>query len=206
VLEVLYCFISHKDVIDEDILRISNVCESLNIADYIIVCGGYSENKIVNNLLQLECLDSYEGLSDKIYKLFKFLTQNYKKQYDYYIKIDRLTSLIQPIDNGNIVGDYCGKLLRIKEGDREWHKNKCSKNSDWNNRLYEGPYVPWCKGGPGYFLSNKAAKIIGCNAPDLNYHIYEDLYVAETLLKFDIKGKNMPNLKKYLIDSDEGKL
>lgn len=207
--KVLYCFISHNDVIYEDILRISNVCESLNISDYFIVCGGHPENKIKNNLLQLQCLDSYEGFSDKIYNLFKFLTHEYGEQYDYYAKIDRLTSLIQKINPDIIKGDYCGSWVKVKDGydgNRWWHKNKCSKNSEWNNKPYPGKFIPWCRGGSGYFLSNKAAKIIGCNPPDLNYHIYEDLYVAETLLKFNINAKYIFNLQQYLIDPDEGKV
>lgn len=201
---ILHCFISHQAQINSDILRITKECKNHNISDYIIVCGGYSESYIDDHVLYLDCNDSYEGLPDKIYNLCKYLYNNYKL-YDFYAKLDRDIRIVQPISKTLELTDYCGALL-TKEGYRDWHFNKCSSTSDWNQKLYSGKYVPWCNGGKGYFLSTKALKIISDNPPDCNYHIYEDVYVANTLLDIgNIKAKNLHNLKNFFKDSIEKK-
>lgn len=202
---LLYCFISHNSVLQSDLDRISNACKTLSIKDYYIICGGFEYNSIEHHCLKLNCSDVYEGLSDKINQLFKFLTQEHTKQYQYYLKIDRLTSLIKCIDTNIIDGDYCGHVMGLnpyESGNRWWHKNKCSASSKWNDKPYTGFYVPWCRGGSGYILSHKAAKIIGCSPPNLDYDIYEDLYVAKTLLNANIKPKSINQLKNYLVDPD----
>lgn len=195
---ILYCFISHQSVLTEDLFKWNNVCYSNNISDYLIVVGGNKINNIENNILYLDCDDSYEGLSDKIHKLFLFLTTSYK-HYDFYAKLDRYIEFKKPVDSNIILQDYCG--YKHNHGCRNWHFGKCSENSIWNTKLYEGPFVPWCLGGNGYFLSNKSANIVACNPPDLSYHIYEDLYVAQSLLeKANIKPTHLTNLTDYFID------
>jgi hypothetical protein len=205
--DLLYCFISHESVLLEDISKWTNICNKYNILNYIIVCGNKKKNYRQDHVLFLSCDDTYEGLSDKIYTMFNFLIES-NMEYKFYAKIDRYINLLQPINLSILNSDYCGSCVKTKDGydgNRWWHKNKCSKHSQWNNKPYPGKFIPWCRGGSGYFLSNKAAKIIGCNPPDLNYHIYEDLYVAETLLRFKIQASHIFNLQNYLIDPDERK-
>lgn len=201
---LLYCFISHQSALAEDINKWTEVCQINQIQDYLIVCGGYKQNFIHNRILHLNCDDTYEGLSTKTHGLFKFLIDN-NIVFDYYAKIDRYIKLIKPVDNNLNLNDYCGSGVQIKKGSdgiRTYHFGKCSLNSEWNTKLYTGNFVPWCRGGRGYFLSNNAAKKIACHHPDMSYHIYEDLYVAETLLKYNIHPKNLSNLSDYLIDID----
>lgn len=195
---LLYCFISHQSALEQDINKWTRLCKKHNISDYLIVVGNSDTSYVHNNVLYLSCDDSYEGLSDKINKLFRFLISSYKK-YDFYAKIDRYIDFKKPIDLNIILEDYCGYVRA--HGCRNWHFGKCSKNSIWNTKLYNGPFIPWCLGGKGYFLSHKSAKIVACNPPDLSYHIYEDLYISQTLLdKANIIPKHLLNLKDYLID------
>jgi hypothetical protein len=206
MFNLLYCFISHKAVLAQDINKWKRVCETHNIKEYLIVCGGSKENIIHDNVLYLDCDDTYEGLSTKTHAIFKFLI-NKEMKFDYYAKIDRDIDLIKPVDSKILLnGDYCGSWVKIKDGydgNRKYHFGKCSKNSSWNNKLYPGKFIPWCRGGSGYFLSYKAAQIISCNSPDMNYHIYEDLYVAETLLKNGIAASHIRNLSEYMIDTGD---
>jgi hypothetical protein len=183
------------------------MCKKNKIRDFIITVGGYCKTRLDNHILYLECDDSYEGLSDKIHKLFRFVSKQFPN-FDYYAKLDRYINIIKPFDVTKLNKDYSGNCVKVKDGydgNRWWHKNKCSNDSEWNNKPYPGKFIPWCRGGSGYFLSNRATQIISCNPPDPSYHIYEDLYIAETLLKFQIKASNIFNLQNYLIDSDEEK-
>jgi len=197
---LLYCFISHQSVLEQDINKWSDLCKKHKISDYLIVVGNSNNNYISNNVLHLNCDDSYEGLSDKIYNLFKFLTTSYQK-YDFYVKIDRDMDILKKIDKNLDLTDYCGYGIQIKkgyDGKRNWHFNKCSKDSEWNTKPYPGIFIPWCRGGSGYILSHKAAEVICCNPPDSSYHIYEDLYVAQTLLsKGNIHPRHLRTITEY---------
>lgn len=202
--DILYCFISHETALKDDISRIGTLCACLNIKDYVIVCGNSSKNYIDNHILYLHCDDTYEGLPDKIHKMFAYLYNN-QTEYEYYAKLDRLTIIKNPLNISNMTGDYCGSWVKVKngfDGDRLWHKNKCSPNSIWNNKPYPGEFIPWCRGW-GYFLSRKAAGIISCHPPDPNYHIYEDLYVSQILLrKADISPTHLSNIRDFITDPE----
>lgn len=201
---ILYCFVSHKSEIDGDIEKIKNMCYSVNVKDFLVVCGGAKNNFIENNTLYLACDDTYEGLPEKIYSLYRYINDNISG-YDYYGKLDRLTHIKQPLLKSEVSGDYCGSWVKVRDGfdgNRKWHFGKCSKGSIWNKKLYPGKFIPWCRGW-GYFLSQKAASIVANNPPKLDYHIYEDLYVSETLLNFgSITPRNIKNLKNYIFDSE----
>jgi hypothetical protein len=196
--QILYCFITHKDVVELDKKIIADMCIKKNVFNFIIVCGGSIENVLIDNVLYLNCNDSYEGLPDKIHKMFKYVSENLP-EYKTYIKLDRLTKIILPIDF-DVQFDYFGVRHEINDVNRKWHINKCSLESIWNNKSYEGDYVPWCN-GPAYFLSNHAAKIIS-NTPSVNLdeEIYEDLYIAKILNKFGITPTNFINIQHYFKD------
>lgn len=199
---ILYCFISHSLTIDQDIISIQQRCNTNNITDYII-CYGNGDNTLdsIQHTIHLNCDDTYEGLPDKIYKLYNFLSKHLDN-YDFYLKLDRTTKIHKKIDFINN-HDYQGFVVPyVNEGNRGWHLNKCSLSSKWNNKLYDGIYVPWCGGGYGYILSNKALKIIANNPPNLQEEIYEDLYVAKTLYQYNIKPSNIDNLSDYLDDEE----
>ena len=202
---ILYSFVSHKSVLKDDTLTIIDMCDNLNIDNYLIVCGGFEKDEVVGHTLYLNCNDTYEGLSDKTHKLFSYVSKNYPN-FDYYAKLDRLIRIRQPLPKSEMSGDYCGSWVKVKDGfdgDRKWHFGKCSAGSEWSNKLYPGKFIPWCNGAAGYFLSPKAANIISKHPPRLDYHLYEDLYVSEILLTYgSIAPRHMKNLKKYIYDSE----
>ena len=196
--QILYCFITHKDVVELDKKIIADMCIKKNVSNFIIVCGGSIENVLIDNVLYLNCNDSYEGLPDKVHKMFKYVSENLP-EYKIYAKLDRLTKIILPIDF-DVQFDYFGVRHEINDVNRKWHINKCSLESSWNNKSYEGDYVPWCN-GPAYFLSSHAAKIISDTPPvNLDEEIYEDLYIAKTLNKFGIVPTNFINIQHYFKD------
>lgn len=201
---ILYCFITHSSVLHNDMISIHRMCKKHKIKDFIIVAGGFSKTRLANHVLYLECDDSYEGLSDKVHKLFYFVSKQFPN-FSYYAKLDRYINIIKPFDVTKLNKDYHGSCVKIKDGydgNRWWHKNKCSKSSYWNNNPYPGRFIPWCKGGAGYFLSHSATKIIACNPPNMKYHIYEDLYVAETLLNVaTIQPTHIYSLNEYFVDT-----
>lgn len=201
---LLYCFVSHANAISSDIERISVMCKKVGIIDYIIFTGNLTQDIDHPHLINLSCDDSYEGLSTKVYSMFNYLSKN-NSQYQYYAKLDNHTCITKPIPIQVLSGDYCGYAVKIKDGfdgNRTWHFNKCTPNSDWNNKKYSGEFVPWCRGAI-YFLSNKAINIISKHPPDPLFHIYEDQYVAEKLLKYgSIKPNHMFDIKQYFYDLD----
>lgn len=205
-VKILYCFISHQSAIKNDTIIINDMCKKLDIKNYLIACGNSRDKKSIDNNLYLDCDDTYEGLSDKIYNVFSFVVKNYP-DFDYYGKLDRLTKIRKPLSALQLVGDYCGTVFRatntLRGGNRKYHFGKCSSNSKWNNTPYSGQYSDWCLGGKGYFLSRKAALCISEHCPIKDFHIYEDVYVAETLLKYsNITPKSINDRKQYLFDSE----
>lgn len=202
--DILYCFISYQKVLADDMNRLHDLCGLVGVTDYLIVCGNSMINWYDNHVLYLDCDDTYEGLPDKVHKMFSYVNSNFS-QYKYYGKLDRLTNIKKPLSIENMSGDYCGSWVRVVagyDGDRWWHRNKCSKNSHWNNKPYPGEFIPWCRGW-GYFLSRKAADIISCHPPDPEYHIYEDLYVSQTLLrKANISPAHIHNIRKFISDPE----
>lgn len=191
---ILYCFISHRSVLDQDKIDITNMCIAHGISNFVIVCGGHNQDCLTDTVLYLNCDDTYEGLPDKIHTMFKYLTKNLSN-YKTYVKLDRTAKIIQPM-NSDISADYFGSV-NTGEGDRTHHFNKCSDGSAWNKKSYEGTYVSWCA-GPVYVLSDVAANIIANNPPDLSQEIYEDLYVAKCLLdQGNISPSNFNEIGKY---------
>lgn len=207
--DVVYCFISHQAEIKYDLISIREMCLYQSISNYIIVCGGYDNTTFdgQTRLLKLKCDDTYEGLPDKIHKLFSFLVYDKEfSQFKFYAKLDRRINLKRNIDPVTLIGDYCGRTVRIKkgcDGNRTWHIGKCSQNSKWSIKKYEGQFVPWCDGGDGYVLSNYAATIISNNPPKLDEEIYEDQYVAQKLLQYGIHPSTIDNIHKFFQDKDK---
>lgn len=198
---ILYCFVSHNACFEQDLARISNTCISHNIRDYLVVCGGAKQDQLIGHKLQLACNDRYEDLPEKIHRMFKFVSTNLP-YYRTYAKLDRTTKICKAVDF-EILAHYSGSLVNYNPGDRQWHFGKCSPGSSWNTKPYQGYYVPWCLGGSAYFLSKMAATIVGQNAPNPLEEIYEDLYVAKTLLRHSvIKATQFPNLYGYMLDPD----
>lgn len=208
-MDILYCFITHQSELHYDTISIREMCIYQSIFDYVIVCGGFENNSFdyETKLLKLNCDDTYEGLPDKIHKLFHFLVNDDTfSRYKFYAKLDRRINLKRNIDLFILNGDYCGRTVRVKpncDGNRTWHIGKCSPDSKWSIKKYEGKFVPWCDGGNGYVLSNYAANLIAKNPPNSDEEIYEDQYIAQRLLQHDIHPSTIYNIHRFFQDKDK---
>ena len=183
---ILYCFICCIKNLYK-ISYIHNMMKSLGYLHYYIILG-YKETLInpKKKIIFLKCDDSYEGLPNKIVELFKFLsTSKFFEKYTYFFKCDDDINLKKIIDYRQLKGDYLGTVQNY-EGKRDWHLGKCSMGSEWNNKIYQGEYITWCKGGYGYILSRKAIDVVSDYKEIYDDEIYEDLLIAKILVKENI--------------------
>lgn len=181
---MFYIFVSYQLKIIEHYNIISNIMIKLNHNSYAIFYGGENKHISNNHIIHIDCDDTYEGLPNKIHNICRYISLNFELQkFSHFCKIDSTTPLVSlvPILSNK---DYYGSI-NSGDGDRGWHLKKTSNHSKWKTKLYTGEYIPYCLGG-AYVLSRKAvncvAKFPNCTDTD----IYEDLYVAQQLIKCEI--------------------
>ena len=200
---ILYIFFTHRLNIDKVYNRITNMMLNHKCNDYIIVQGGFENNsynketKIVN----IQCNDKYEGLPEKVFKTYKYLTELSEfNHYTHFFKLDE-DMIINKLITTNIYNniDFCG-IIQYCSGNRQWHIGKCSPDHYYNTTIYKGIYVPWCLGGYGYIISRHALNLIKNNTRYFE-HIYEDLYIAIILLEQKISPINI-NIKEFVISPE----
>ena len=201
---ILYIFISHESNIKNVYDRIKHMMNNINNPNYIIVKGGNNINNYdsITKVLSINCNDKYEDLPEKVLKTYKYLVEsNIFDKYTHYIKLDD-DMIVNKIPEYNIIKnlDYIGYVSNV-EGNRSWHIGKCSKDNIWNNKPYDGIYVPWCLGGYGYILSRNAINLIK-NDTTYEENIYEDLYIAILLENKNIYAINIKNWKIYCISPE----
>lgn len=185
---ILYCFISHNSAILNDTSEINRIMSQLDYPHYKIFYGGINLGIDDDHVVHIECEDTYEGLPNKIYSVCKYIANNsIFKKYSHFCKVDctaKFKKLLPVLDK-----DYYGYLCPETdppEFRRTYHQGKCSKNSVWNHKKYEGQFVVYCAGGFCYVLSNKAINCIANNPNNNTQDIYEDLYVGQKLLQCGI--------------------
>tara|TARA_B110001450_G_scaffold199823_1_gene188664 strand:- start:238 stop:717 length:480 start_codon:yes stop_codon:yes gene_type:complete len=120
-----------------------------------------------DNILTLKRNDTYDYLPVKIYLMIKAILKIPKfNDITHILKIDDWDTKIDNNIHNKIknikLSNYCGQRLnsRTSISNTKWHFNKCPLDSIWNNKKYEGKYVPWLDGGCGYILSRNAMNII----------------------------------------------
>lgn len=185
---MLYCFISHSGAILDDKDNTYALMSKLNYLDYKIFYGGINHSIEDDHVVHLNCDDTYEGLPNKIYSICKFISNtDLINKYSHFCKVDCTTKLKKLLPNMN--EDYYGYLCREKdppEYRRTYHQGKCSKNSVWNKKRYDGQFVVYCAGGFCYVLSRKSVQCISNKPNNSDEDIYEDLYVGQKLLSCNI--------------------
>lgn len=186
---ILYCYISHHKKILEDSQAIQEIMASINYNHYkIFYCG---ENLHIKNktIVHLGCDDFYEGLPNKIHNICKYIiTSPLQNYYTHICKIDA-TNNLQNVFPLIETQDYYGYILHaenLPEYRRKYHYGRCSEGNFWNEKRYDGEFVPYCAGGFGYVLSLKSVECIANNPNDPNNDIYEDVYVGQQLLRCGI--------------------
>jgi len=165
----------------------------------LIVTGTDDETKFKENILYLKCNDHYEGLPEKVIKMYKYIFENIEfDNYSHIIKLDSDMNILRKIPHDIFRDLDYGGITGATAGNRQWHIGRCSPSSKFNTQPYTGEYVPWCKGGYGYILSRRVLSILSEHATDYFNEIYEDLYVAKVLLKYGIKPVNILAFKSYV--------
>ena len=205
--DILYIFLSHQGNINLAYDRINLMMKQRSIQDYIFIVGGHEKTSYnaSTKILSVSASDFYEGLPEKILYAYKHISSNpLFSKYKHFIKLDDDMSLGEDIDFNSIKNvDYGGVVQTYLKGDRDYHMGRCSEGSDWNNKSFEGEYVPWCLGGYGYILSRRSIDFIeSINDSSYNeYASYEDLYIATLLAKNNIRPISV-DFKKFFISPD----
>ncbi len=155
-----------------------------------------------NEIHLLGCRDTYEALPEKVVMACRYLAT---LPFEIFAKLDDdMVVSVAATPTRAADGDYSGTVLRT-EGTRIWHQGKCTPGSPWNERRYEGAFVPWCEGGSGYLLSKRAVQIVsGIDTDGLGeVEIYEDLMVAKALRRYGIYPKPLGGAYFAPLGSDE---
>ena len=202
--KILFVFITHQNNIEKTHRKVSSMMDILNNRNYIIVQGGCDRNTydINSKILSLNCNDKYEGLPEKILKTYKYIIESdIFDQYTHIIKLDDDIIIRKSIDYNDIKDINYGGITQYNEGNRNWHRGKCSNTSRFNCNKYSGIFVPWCKGGYGYVISRISINLIK-NDSTYKDVIYEDLYIAILLKEKNIHPKNIDDWKLFFISPD----
>jgi hypothetical protein len=196
---LLYAFITHQAHLSQTLARVAPMMESRGLP-YVVCCGGFERRDYDPSLrlLRLPCNDTYAGLPDKVFHLYQaFLEDENFLRFTHLAKLDEDMTLLQPIP-GALLPDYGGVIER-KPGSRCWHLGKCP-GSPWNDRLYEGPFVPWALGGTGYILSKNACQAVVQTAQP-SEEIYEDVMVGKALRAQGILPSWLP-MRRFVVSPD----
>ena len=172
------------------------ITERLNNA--IILCGG-KETKLDGNILYLNCVDTYDGLSEKMMGAFDFiLNSGIFKSVTHIFKADDHDTLfttkqiedIQVEYKGELEShDYIGQnLVPVGRLGIKHHYKKAPITSRWHNKPFIGNYTEYLGGGETYILSRKALECLVPNKGECEkYGSYEDAMVGTILGRYDIK-------------------
>jgi hypothetical protein len=186
--KILKIFITHQSNLEKTIEKISKFIHK----DYVIVVGGYDTDSYENNIIKLDCDDSYCGLPDKIVNLFKFVIESPKLlEYTHFHKLDEDMELIKEIDFE--LTDYMGMIAGKHTINRNHHIGRCEGHY-WNDKPYEGETSDWCEGGLSYIISRKAIECI--IKVDGKKYPLEDVMVANILENNGIYPK-FTNMNQY---------
>jgi len=180
---------------------IENMRDNFNYEGFYIVSADPSlptDYFIYQKFLILKANDYYEGLPDKILKLFQVAT-NAKEFSDYthFVKMDDTINLMHNFSFNKLsismTHDYEGYDINLTPN-RYYHINRC-KDPIINSRKYTGDVAPYCYGDI-YIISRKAALCFNNISPDdIKEEYYEDLMVGKILKLHNI----LPNINNYIL-------
>jgi hypothetical protein len=155
----------------------------------IVFCGGSLNPKREGRTVWLDCADTYEGLPEKMIALMRFVLADPSYAHvTHILKVDDNDgSPSVTIDPTVLELDYVGQAIQRTPGTRTWHFGKVTKGSWWDERPYDGTFVPWAKGGYTYILSRRAISLCVTAADAMGLEtlrrteIYEDIMIAKML-------------------------
>jgi hypothetical protein len=164
-----------------------------NIPNLVILCGGFQETKLEGQILQLNCIDTYDGLPEKIMFAIEFLL-NSEFDFTHILKADdhdtdftleniRFIEAINCLEPTDYIGQ---RIISPSEMGRTHHFGKVPEGSAWYYKPYEGPAIEYCGGGETYILSKHAMNLIVTKKDIVVNHILEDEMIGSILLNYDI--------------------
>ncbi len=139
--------------------------------------------------LYLDCSDWYEDLPAKTLAFLRYCLEHF--QFDYIFKCDDDTYVdLQKLVRMPFLGaDYVGHRYDDPRWSRSYHVGKCH-NPALNVPTTEPKIGPWMMGGPGYWLSRRAAQMVVEFMPGLlASRRYEDKAVADALRMAAHRGR-----------------
>jgi hypothetical protein len=164
---------------------------------YVLFFGGSDSNKYdpSTHTAHLQCDDSYAGLTSKTIAICQFVTEDPRfSEWTHFVKLDEDMHVVRPFDFPLV--DYAGRVYG-SVGNRRWHIGRCP-GSIWNNRPYDGIFVPYCLGGYSYVISRAAAAAAVKGVTDPSADIYEDLMLGKILRVAGIIPTMIPKLSDYI--------
>jgi hypothetical protein len=187
----------------------STYFNKLHNCKVIIVYGNLQEKLQENNyefdstndILILNCIDTYEGLTDKSFKLFQTINKLFPNATGCFKCND---DIIPNIDSINIFmiknkHDYVGNCTKTKSYYSKWHYNKCSSIEFNTPKLV--PECSYC-GSPLYYLSKKALNLFNTDIDTSTCVFYEDVAIGVYLTSKGIEATNFPLYSNDIIDID----
>ena len=167
-----------------------------NIPNLVILCGGFQETKLNGQILQLNCIDSYDGLSEKIMLAYDFLL-NSEFDFTHILKADdhdtefnseTIYTIQENFKDILKTTHYIGqRIISPSEMGRTHHFGKVPEGSAWYYKPYNGQAIDYCGGGETYILSKHAMKLIVTNKEEFHkYGGLEDVMIGSILLNYDI--------------------
>jgi hypothetical protein len=159
----------------------------------LILCGGAEETKIDGNILYVNCIDTYDGLSEKMMKAYEFIVTSElfigfthilkADDHDTYFTLQQIKGI--ELGHRDILNahDYVGqKLYSIDHAvGRIHHFGRVPTTSRWYNVPITEPFVPFLGGGDVYILSKKSLMAIVSDKLRYTKTCYEDRMVGSIL-------------------------
>lgn len=179
---------------------------------YLFVIGEptITSPNIVGDVLYVPARDDYESLLVKLALAYEYVLDKFKPGYilkmddDCFVNVNKVFfgRLNEVIGNDYVGFDICKKNTKFNN---QWHVGKCKSKKFENRYAVSSVRFSYAKGGYGYFLSNRAARMV---ADDLSSYVndldqyrysYEDMRIGEVLFdrKIEPVQLSMANVSRF---------
>jgi len=191
ILTIILSCLKHKD-------QWPSILERLN-ENTIILCGGATETKLEGNILYIDCVDTYDGLSEKMMKAYEFILHSElftgfthllkADDHDTHFELKQIKEIETLHRHILNVHDYVGQKLHMYEhmSAAVHHFGRVPNTSPWYNMPMKEPFTPFLDGGSTYILSTKSVFALVSDKEDYaKFCASEDRMVGNILSKHNI--------------------
>ena len=127
--------------------------------DYAFVVGGSESNRLEDDYMKLQVLDTYEALPKKTLEMFQFAHSISNHRFYYKIDDDCILNVRAIFGSPNFLSyNYYGRVVRRGIGgvDRQWHQEKSTTEMAKTSLDLSPENSIYCDGSTGYLLSRHA--------------------------------------------------